>query len=151
MHPVIKKLVRADGGTATLELALVLPILASLLIGVVDITTAFNRKLVMEQAVQRAIERVMQTTTTQTVEANIKAEAAAAAGIPIENVTVVYTQTCNGVSTPTTQDCPNVNDTQVLYTNVSAWTSFTPMFPLARLGMTNSAFRLNVKTGIRTS
>ena len=150
MHPVIKKLVRADGGTATLELALVLPILASLLIGVVDITTAFNRKLVMEQAIQRAIERVMQTTTDYTVPDNIKAEASAAAGIPVENVTVVYTQTCNGVSTPTDQDCPNEADAQVLYTNVSAWTSFTPMFPLARLGMTDSAFTLNVETGIRT-
>jgi Flp pilus assembly protein TadG len=149
MHPILKKLARADSGTATLELALVMPIFASLLIGVVDFTTAFNRKLEMEQAVQRAIERVMQTTTTQTVEANIKAEAATAAGIPVENVTVVYTQTCNGVSTATTEDCPD-GETQVLYTNVSAWTTFTPMFPLARLGLTSSAFTLNVETGIRT-
>lgn len=150
MTRALKEFARADGGTATLELALILPIFATMLIGVVDITTAFNRKLVMEQAIQRAIERVMQTTTDYTVEDNIKAEASAAAGIPVENVTVVYTQTCNGVSTPTTQDCPNINDTQVLYTNVSAWTSFTPMFPLARLGMTNSAFTLKVETGIRT-
>ena len=149
MHPAFKKLARADGGTATLELALILPIFATMLIGVVDITTAFNRKLELEQAVQRAIERVMQTTTTQTVEANIKAEAAAAAGIPVDDVIVVYTQTCNGTSTPTDQDCPS-GETQVLYTNVSASAPFTPMFPLARLGMIEDKFMLKVETGIRT-
>lgn len=146
----IRKLARSSDGTATIELALMLPIFASMLIGVVDITTAFNRKLEMEQAIQRAIERVMQTTTTYTVEDNIKAEAAAAAGINVNDVIVTYSQTCDGVVTPATTNCPT-NAIAVRYTNVKASTIFTPMFPLSRLGLTQNAYTIRVETGVRTS
>ena len=44
-----------------IELALVAPILASLLIGMVDISRAYSAKLPIEQAAQRAIEKVQQT------------------------------------------------------------------------------------------
>ena len=150
MTRLIKKLARSSDGTATIELALMLPIFASMLIGVVDITTAFNRKLEMEQAIQRAIERVMQTTTDYTVEDNIKAEAAAAAGINVNDVIVTYSLTCNGVVTAADTDC-TAGQTEVRYTNVAASTIFTPMFPLSRLGLTQTAFTINVETGIRTS
>ena len=150
MTRLMKKLARSSDGTATIELALMLPIFASMLIGVVDITTAFNRKLEMEQAIQRAIERVMQTTTDYTVEQNIKAEAAVAAGINENDVIVTYSLTCNGVVTDATLDC-TPGQAEVRYTNVKASTIFTPMFPLSRLGLTASAFTIDVETGIRTS
>ena len=150
MARLFKKLARSSEGTATIELALMLPIFASMLIGVVDITTAFNRKLEMEQAIQRAIERVMQTTTDYTVEQNIKAEAAAAAGINPNDVIVTYTQTCDGVITDPATDCPT-NADAVRYTNVTASTVFTPMFPLARVGLTQAQYTIEVETGIRTS
>ena len=150
MTRLFKKLARSSDGTATIELALMLPIFASMLIGVVDITTAFNRKLEMEQAIQRAIERVMQTTTDYTVEENIKAEAAAAAGINVNDVIVTYTQTCDGVITDPATDCPT-NADAVRYTNVKASTTFTPMFPLARVGLTQAQYTIEVETGIRTS
>ena len=150
MQRLIKKLARSTRGTATLELALVAPILTTMLIGVVDVTTAFNRKLELEQAVQRSIERVMQTTAEETVEANIKEEAAAAAGISEDDVTVTYTLTCDGVVTAYDQDCLSTQ-TEVRYINVEATTTFTPMFPLAKLGMSEEFFTINVETGIRTT
>ena len=55
MERLFTKLARSTRGAATIELALVMPILTTMLIGVVDITTAFNRKLELEQAVQRSI------------------------------------------------------------------------------------------------
>ncbi len=146
----IGTLARAESGTATIELALILPVFATMLIGVVDITTAFNRKLQMEQAVQRSIERVMQTTTDQTVEANIKAEAAEAAGIEEDDVIVTYSLTCNGADTPPADDC-GVGEVEMRYTNVSASTIFTPMFPLARFGITDGYVTLTAETGVRTS
>jgi len=149
-YSVFTKLGGAIGGTVTIELALILPIFATMLIGVVDITTAVNRKLELEQAVQRSIERVMQTTTDQTVEANIKAEAAQAAGIAESDVTVTYSLTCNGATTPPGDDCAP-NQTEMRYTNVSATTTFTPMFPLSRFGISNGYFTLTAETGVRTS
>ena len=150
MRRLFNSLFRANDGAATLELAIILPVFATMLIGVVDITTAFNRKLELEQAVQRSIERVMQTTTDQTVEENIKAEASAAAGIPVGNVTVTYTLTCNGATTPPDEDCP-VGQTEMRYTKVRATTVFTPMFPLSRIGIARDNFTLVAENAVRTS
>ena len=150
MQRFFRKLARSTRGAATIELALVMPILTTMLIGVVDITTAFNRKLELEQAVQRSIERVMQTTTDETVEANIKQEAAAAAGISEDDVIVTYTLTCNGVVTAYDTDCVG-GQTEVRYVNVEATTTFTPMFPLAKLGMAQDHFTITAETGIRTA
>jgi Flp pilus assembly protein TadG len=150
MYRLIKKLARSTRGAATVELALITPILTTMLIGVVDVTTAMNRKLELEQAVHRSIERVMQTTTDETVEENIKQEAAEAADIEEDDVIVTYTLTCNGVETDYDTDCAP-GDTEVRYVNVSATTTFTPMFPLAHLGMSQSYFTITAETGIRTA
>ena len=150
MYRLIKQLARSDRGVATVELALITPILATLLLGVVDVTTAFNRKLDLEQAVQRSIERVMQTTTDDTVEANIKAEAAAAADIDEDDVIVTYTLTCDGVVTDFDTDCVG-GAAEVRYVNVSVTTTFTPMVPLAKLGMANDYFTITAETGLRTA
>jgi Flp pilus assembly protein TadG len=138
-----------QGGNAVIELGLIAPIFATLIIGVVDITTAFNRKLDLEQAVQRSIERVMQTTAEETVEQNIKQEAAEAAGIPEDDVTVNYTLTCAGVATDYDQECVG-SAAEVRYITVQATTEFVPVFPLTRLGFIDESFTINVETGIRT-
>ena len=149
MQRFFRKLAASAGGNVTVELALVTPILATMLIGVVDITTAYNRKLELEQAVQRSIERVMQTTADLPVEQNIKQEAASAAGISEDDVTVVYSQTCDGVDTAYEADC-DVGQSDVRYLDVSATTDFTPMFPLSALGFSGDHFTITAQTGIRT-
>src|SRR5438876_373458 len=55
-------------GAAVIELALVAPVMALMVIGIVDISNAFSHKLALEQGVQRAIERIEQTTADTTVE-----------------------------------------------------------------------------------
>lgn len=69
------KLARAEAGAAAVELAVIAPVLATLVVGIADISIAYSRKLELEQAVQRAIEKVMQTTGLDTEEATIKTEA----------------------------------------------------------------------------
>ena len=54
------RLARDDRGASIIELALVAPILASLLIGMVDLSRAYSSKLLLEQAAQRSIEKVQQ-------------------------------------------------------------------------------------------
>lgn len=150
MQGLIKRLARSTRGAATIELALITPILATMLIGLVDITTAFNRKLELEQAVQRSVERIMQTTTNLPVEENIKAEAAEAAGIETSAVTVTYSLTCDGADTPYANDC-DPGEAEVRYITVAATDTFTPMFPLAHLGIIDDHFTIDVETGIRTA
>ncbi len=56
-----KSIVEDDAGAAIVELALTASILATLIMGVTDASTAFSRKLELEQGAQRAIEKQMHT------------------------------------------------------------------------------------------
>ena len=95
-----------ERGSATIELAIIAPMLAVMITGVVDLSMAYSRKLEIEQGAQRAIEKVMQTTTTDTVHGTLAAEAASAAKVPINQVTVKYTIECDGTESDITA---NVN------------------------------------------
>ena len=85
-----------DRGAAIIELAMVAPVLALMTIGVVDLSNGFGKKMKLEQAAQRAIEKVMNTTGDTTVESTIIAEAAAQAEITTDKVKVNYRLECNG-------------------------------------------------------
>ena len=61
-------------GSVTVELALLAPILATMIIGVIDISIAYGQKLELEQGAQRAIEKVMQTTGNTTVADTLQQE-----------------------------------------------------------------------------
>ena len=89
-------IVRNERGSALIEMGIILPMLAVMITGVVDLSMAYSRKLEIEQGAQRAIEKVMQTTTKDTVHGTLAAEAAAAAKVPVNQVTVKYTIECDG-------------------------------------------------------
>src|SRR5688500_20355882 len=87
---------RDERGAAVIEVALVAPILALMTIGIIDVSQAFNRRLTLEQAAQRAIEKVMQTTGNTTPEETIKTEAAAQGDVEEDDVIVSYRLECDG-------------------------------------------------------
>ena len=103
-----------DRGAAIIELAMVAPVLALMTIGVVDLSNGFGTKLRLEQAAQRSIEKIMQTTGVLTVEETIADEAVCqfngtnadgtckTAPITTANVTVTHRLECDGaeVTTP---------------------------------------------------
>jgi Flp pilus assembly protein TadG len=83
-------------GNVTIELALMAPILASMLIGLVDLSTAYSDKLRLEQIAQRTIEKVMQQSFKPADVATLKAEAEAGAGQGA-TANVTYWLECNAV------------------------------------------------------
>ncbi|MCY7279474.1 MAG: pilus assembly protein, partial [Sphingomonas bacterium] len=66
---------REQRGAAIIELAIVAPVIALMTVGVVDLSNGFGNKLKLEQAAQRSIEKVMQTTGITSVETTIVNEA----------------------------------------------------------------------------
>ncbi|WP_310467629.1 pilus assembly protein, partial [Sphingomonas sp.] len=50
---------RDERGASVVELALVAPFLAAMLIGMVDMSNGYSDKLQLEQAAQRSIEKAM--------------------------------------------------------------------------------------------
>ncbi len=138
-------------GTATIELALIAPILATMVIGVIDISMAIGRKLSIEQAAQRSIEKVMQTTGETTAAETIIAEAAEQGEIPPENVTVTYRLECDATPVADYNAKCAAGEIESRYIEVNVVDSFTPMFPVRWAGLGDDGkFHLSATAGMRT-
>jgi len=163
MIGLMQRLRRDESGTALIEFAFVAPVLALLTVGVVDMSNAFGRKLMLEQAAQRSIEKVMQTTGEQTVENTIANEAVCqyngtnsngtckTAPITTANVTVTHRLECNGVVTVNADDVCGDGETESRWIRVEVWDDYAPMFPLHFSGIaSNGKYHLSAIAGMRT-
>ncbi|MCY7279370.1 MAG: pilus assembly protein [Sphingomonas bacterium] len=152
---------REQRGAAIIELAIVAPVIALMTVGVVDLSNGFGNKLKLEQAAQRSIEKVMQTTGITSVETTIVNEAVCqfngtnadgsckTAPITAANVTVTHRLECNGVLSAL-EDCAT-GQVESRWIQVSIWTDYEPMFALNFSGIDgNGKYRLVAKAGLRT-
>ena len=147
-----KRLSRDESGTSIIELALVAPILATLLIGMVDLSRAYSHKLQLEQSAQRAIEKVQQYQSTTSTYGTLQTEAAAAAGVPVANVTIDYWLECNGTRAADYNTVCTSGQTYARWVQVDVTGTFTPMFRVRRWMGSNAdgTFTLHGKAGMRT-
>jgi Flp pilus assembly protein TadG len=151
-------LARDERGASIIEMGLLLPILASLLIGLVDISRAYSAKLQLEQAAYRAIEKVQQYNTTSSTYSTLQSEAASAAqaagfsNVTNSDVTIDYWLECNG-SRQTDYDttCPS-GQTYARWITLDITAKFTPMFSSNRWpgSNTDGTYTLHGKAGLRT-
>ncbi|MCA1652669.1 MAG: TadE/TadG family type IV pilus assembly protein [Sphingomicrobium sp.] len=153
MIRILKQLRADQQGAAVIEMAFVAPLLAAVLVGMVDLSGAYSKKLQLEQAAQRTIEKAQQTVVDQDSGflATLKVEAASAAGVPVTQVTVDWWLECNGVrQTLYSVVCPN-GTTYARYVTVDVWDNYTPTIN-ARFAGSNAdgSFTLHGKSGLRT-
>lgn len=147
---MLHKILANDDGATIVELALISPVLVMFIAGTVDLSNGFSRRLQLEQAAQRAVEKVMQTTGEATVENTLQSEAATQAGVPVDNVTVTYRVECNQVDQNNPDaDCPAGQD-QARYMQVTVRGSYTTLFPPQFLGRSSSEIPLVATAGMRT-
>jgi Flp pilus assembly protein TadG len=162
-------------GAAIIEMALVAPVLALGVIGIVDVSNAYSKKLALEQGAQRAIEKIMNTTETATVEDTLANEAVCQVNgmtgstcntspITTSNVTVTWRLDCTtagGVVTTNTTTTSATYDgwtcasgsTASRYVQVTVTDKYTPMFPIhfASFNGGDSTYHLSATAGVRTS
>ena len=152
---------RDNRGAAIIELAIVAPVIALMTVGVVDLSNGFGTKLKVEQAAQRSVEKVMQTTGVTDVETTIATEAICqfngtlpngtckTAPLTAANVTVAHTLYCNNVLTAA-PDCTS-GQTESRWIKVTVWTDHRPLFPLHFTGIdANGKYRIQASAGMRT-
>jgi Flp pilus assembly protein TadG len=165
-----------ERGAAVIELALVAPILALAMIGVVDMSNAYTRKLALEQGAQRAIEKIMQTTADDTVEGTLKTEAICQVNglnedgtcktspITDADVTVTYrldcTDSAGAIASQTSTDsvafdsftCASGTVRQARYISVHLTDKYTPLFPIHFSSFTtgDGTYHLSATAGMRT-
>ena len=157
MIALFKPLARDERGASIIEMAMVMPVLGSMLIGMVDISRAYSAKLQLEQSAYRAIEKVQQYQATESTYTTLKSEAVAgaqAAGFNVtdNDVTLDFWLECNG-SRQSTYDmsCPG-GQTPARWVTVDIQAKFTPMFSSRRWPGANSdgTFTLHGQAGLRT-
>lgn len=165
-----------ERGAAMVEMAMVAPVLALCVVGIVDISNAYSKKLALEQGAQRAIEKIMNTTETSTVEATLANEAVCQVNgmnadgtcktspISTSNVTVTWRVDCtaaNGsVTTQTTTSSATYDGyltsacagTRSGYVQVTVTDTYAPLFPIhfASINTSDSTYHLSATAGTRT-
>lgn len=156
----LRKLLRADSGAVIIEMAMVAPVLALMVVGIADISIAYGKKLELEQAAQRAIERVAQTTGSDTPENAIKTEAVCqyngmgsggtclTEGISAGDVTVTYTLTCDGTEQDYATDCAGTA-VEVRYIETAIVEQYEPMFPITFGAHADGTYHLSGTAGVR--
>lgn len=125
----LKDILSNQQGTSVVELAIVAPVLAGLLVGMVDISNAYSTKLNAEQAAQSAIEKVFQKSADTTVTNTLVTEAARLASVDQSNVTTDEWVECDGTRQDNYTDSCTAGEDEARYLSVSVRATYTPMFP----------------------
>ncbi len=173
---VLKRLLANTRGTAVIEMAMVAPVLALTVIGVVDVSNAYSKKLALEQAAQRAIEKIMNTTENATVEATLANEvqcqvngSTTSGGVTTCNtsatqtITVTWRLDCKVGATTTSQSttvssnydgyvtaCTTSGGTKAGYVQVRVVDRYTPLFPVHFASFSGSSYPISATAGTRT-
>lgn len=163
-------------GAAVIEMALVAPVLALCIVGIVDMSNAYTAKLGLEQGAQRAIEKIMNTTENATVESTLATEAVCQVNgmnsdgtcktspISASNVTVTWrvdctsstgsvtTQTTTSSATYDTYVANTCSGTKSGYVQVTVTDKYAPIFPVhfASFDSSDSTYHLSATAGVRT-
>jgi Flp pilus assembly protein TadG len=130
---------RDERGNSFLEMALAAPLIASLFVGMVDISRAVSAKVELEQAAQRAVEKVQaQSVFKSNQAATVKSDAEAAGGTG-STATVTYWLECNhdGVKLDFDTGSCSAGQSYARYVNVAIQKAFTPLYGNMFPGATN--------------
>jgi Flp pilus assembly protein TadG len=158
MIRVLCSLARDERGASVIEMAMVTPLLGSLLIGMVDISRAYSAKLMLEQSAYRAIEKVQGYQTTDSTYNTLKSEAVSAAqaagftNVSASDVTIDYWLECDGTRQADYTTSCTTGQTYARWVTIDIAASFTPMFSSRRWpgANANGTFTLHGKAGLRT-
>jgi Flp pilus assembly protein TadG len=158
MSRLLRKLGRDERGASIIELALLMPIMGTLVIGVVDISRAYSQKLLLEQSAYRAIEKVQQHQATESTYDTLKNEVVSAANsagfsdVTATSVTVDYWLECSGVRQTNYDSTCSTLPVTARFITVDVTHKFTPMFASRRWPGSNSdgTYTLHGRAGLRT-
>lgn len=125
----IRAFLRDERGNSFVEMALVTPVFASLLVGMVDISRAVSAKVSVEQAAQRAIEKVQARDFKISQLGDLETEAEAAAGTGSQATADTWLE-CNhdGVHLDYDTASCGTGVSYAYYVRVRVTSSFTPIF-----------------------
>lgn len=148
MIRLFRPLWRDQRGNSFIEMGFILPVLAALLVGTIDIARAVAMKVSLEQAAQRAIElaQVSNFTNETTMESDLQTEATTAAGSGSSATSSAWLE-CDHGTTQYDYDTGTCSTGQsyARYVSVTVQNSFTPFFGTQFFPGANSDGTVTVK------
>lgn len=113
MRRLLLSLRSDERGVSAVEFGFLIPILATLILGIVDLSTGLQHRFTLQQAVTRSLEivqanRIAVGTGGTPDYSFLRQEVATAANVPLANVTLNQWRECNGEKRePYTDSCPD--------------------------------------------
>lgn len=152
---LVRRIRRDRRGASIIELALAMPVISIMLVGLVDMSSLFSAQLSLQQAAARSLERVQVTGTTTDLSSSnfefLRTEAATAAGVPETKVEVTKWLECDNVRQPSTVTlCPGTADA-ARYVRVKIDKGYVPFFSFSPLGarQTDGTVALSAAASVR--
>jgi len=141
-----------ERGNSLIEMAFIAPLLATLLVGAVDLSRGVSAKLQVEQAAQRSIELVQRSEYKTADKATYEADAQAAAGTG-STATLSAWLECNGDGVHLNIDTGacGATDTMAKYVQMTVQKPYTPLFGTHFFAAANSngTVTVHATAGIR--
>lgn len=142
---IARRILREEGGASIIEMGLIVPLLVFLMAGVVDLSMGYSRRLELEAAAERALDNGISKGLVNSSFDYLKAEAATAAGVSQNNVTIDAWLECDGTRQTNYSDVCTAGQQIARYLSISVTGSFQPLIGYGRFasfyggtGMINS-------------
>lgn len=129
-----------ERGASLIELALAAPFMAAIVIGMADLSRAYSMKLILEQASQRAVEKVENQRSVSTAGYNTDLQTEATSAMTAAGYSTGNSYTpdswleCSSDGSSWTRQtdfngsCPNASDLTARYVSMRVSRDFVPMF-----------------------
>jgi len=129
---LLARLGRDRRGTSIIEFALAAPVMAVMLMGLVDVASCYSAQMSIQQAAARSLERLQASGSSDTT--YLRAEAATAAGVPLSQVTVDSWLECDDARQAATVTSCSAGQTSARYVQVTITSSYEPFFGYSPVG-----------------
>ena len=128
------RLLRDCSGFGAMELGIASPFLFLLSLGMIDASMLVGTKIEYEQAAQRTTDFALAVRPNSSDGARYRAEAAAAAGVDAQYVTVDIYRTCNGTKASQFEGVCDSGQTTARYVKIAITRPVTTQFDWSGLG-----------------
>lgn len=130
MLAAFHRLRRESRAVATIELAIVLPVLAIMALGAVDFVRGFTFKIKLQQYAQSGADFVVANGEDLPTAADVKAQVVTLSGLDAADIDVTLWTECNQAKQSAYGTCPGASDVKVSFMQILVTKTYNPILAI---------------------
>ncbi len=130
MRYIFRKLRPDARGTATIELAMALPVLTVMALASIDFVLGFGYKMNLQQYAQSGADFVIANGENLPTDAQVSTEVAAVSGLDPAAISVTKWTECNQAKQSTYGSCPGASDNKANYMQIAVTDTYQPILAI---------------------